>query len=46
MSVKDLLKGVAMASGNDASVALAEKIAGSERNVRADDELKGEGAWP
>lgn len=30
MSVKDLLKGVAMASGNDASVALAEKIAGSE----------------
>ncbi|GFR36823.1 D-alanyl-D-alanine carboxypeptidase [Insulibacter thermoxylanivorax] len=30
MSVADLLKGVAMASGNDASVALAEKIAGSE----------------
>jgi D-alanyl-D-alanine carboxypeptidase len=30
MSVRDLLKGVAMASGNDASVALAERIAGSE----------------
>lgn len=30
MSVEDLLKGVAIASGNDASVALAEKIAGSE----------------
>lgn len=30
MTVEDLLKGIAMASGNDASVALAEKIAGSE----------------
>ncbi len=30
MSVKDLFKGVAIASGNDAVVALAEKIAGSE----------------
>lgn len=30
MSVEDLLKGIAMASGNDASVALAERIAGSE----------------
>lgn len=30
MSVEDLLKGVAMASANDASVALAEKITGSE----------------
>lgn len=30
MSVYDLFKGVAVASGNDASVALAEKIAGSE----------------
>lgn len=30
MTVKELLKGVAMASGNDASVALAEKISGSE----------------
>ncbi|AJY78020.1 D-alanyl-D-alanine carboxypeptidase family protein [Paenibacillus beijingensis] len=30
MSVDDILKGVAMASGNDASVALAEKIAGTE----------------
>ncbi|HLS08575.1 D-alanyl-D-alanine carboxypeptidase family protein [Lentibacillus sp.] len=31
MSVNDLLKGVAIASGNDASVALAERIAGSEK---------------
>ncbi|MDD2392316.1 MAG: D-alanyl-D-alanine carboxypeptidase [Bacilli bacterium] len=30
MSVRDLFKGVAIASGNDAIVALAEKIAGSE----------------
>jgi D-alanyl-D-alanine carboxypeptidase (penicillin-binding protein 5/6) len=29
MTVEDLLKGVAIASGNDASVALAERIAGS-----------------
>jgi serine-type D-Ala-D-Ala carboxypeptidase (penicillin-binding protein 5/6) len=31
MTVEDLLKGIAIASGNDASVALAEKIAGSEK---------------
>ncbi|ENH97392.1 D-alanyl-D-alanine carboxypeptidase [Gracilibacillus halophilus YIM-C55.5] len=31
MTIKDLLKGVAVASGNDASVALAERIAGSEK---------------
>ncbi|WP_054957176.1 D-alanyl-D-alanine carboxypeptidase family protein [Paenibacillus dakarensis] len=30
MTVDDMLKGIAMASGNDASVALAERIAGSE----------------
>jgi D-alanyl-D-alanine carboxypeptidase (penicillin-binding protein 5/6) len=30
MSVDDMLKGVALASGNDASVALAEKLAGTE----------------
>ncbi|WP_135551674.1 D-alanyl-D-alanine carboxypeptidase family protein [Paenibacillus cymbidii] len=30
MTVRDMLKGIAMASGNDASVAMAEKIAGSE----------------
>ncbi|MEB3102759.1 D-alanyl-D-alanine carboxypeptidase family protein [Ferviditalea candida] len=30
MTVRELLKGVAMASGNDASVALAEKIGGTE----------------
>lgn len=31
MTVDEMLKGVAMASGNDASVALAERIAGSEK---------------
>lgn len=31
MTVDELLKGVAMASGNDASVALAEKIGGTEK---------------
>lgn len=30
MSVEEMLKGIAMASGNDASVAMAEKLAGSE----------------
>lgn len=30
MSVDEMLKGIAMASGNDASVAMAEKIAGTE----------------
>src|SRR5699024_7643506 len=30
MSVEDLLKGIAIASGNDASVALAERVAGTE----------------
>jgi len=30
MTVDDMLKGIALASGNDASVALAEKLAGSE----------------
>jgi len=32
MSVQEMVKGIAMASGNDASVAMAEKIAGSEEN--------------
>lgn len=32
MSVEDLIKSVAIASGNDASVALAERISGSEQN--------------
>lgn len=31
MTVHDMLKGIAMASGNDASVAMAEKIGGSEQ---------------
>lgn len=30
MSVQDLLKGISIASGNDATVAMAERIAGSE----------------
>jgi D-alanyl-D-alanine carboxypeptidase (penicillin-binding protein 5/6) len=30
MTVSDMLKGIAMASGNDASVAMAEKIGGTE----------------
>ena len=32
VSVEDLLKGIIIASGNDACVALAEGIAGSESN--------------
>ncbi len=31
MTVKDLLKGIAVASGNDASVTMAERIAGTEK---------------
>jgi D-alanyl-D-alanine carboxypeptidase (penicillin-binding protein 5/6) len=31
MTVEDMLKGIAMASGNDASVAMAEKLSGSEQ---------------
>lgn len=31
MTLEEMLKGIAMASGNDASVAVAEKIAGSEQ---------------
>ena len=30
MTTKELLKGIAIGSGNDASVAMAERIAGSE----------------
>ena len=32
MTVKEMLKGIAIASGNDASVAMAEYIAGSEED--------------
>ena len=32
MSVEELLKGIAIGSGNDATVAMAEKIAGTEKN--------------
>ncbi len=35
MSIEDMLKGVALASGNDASVALAEKLGGSEQQFVA-----------
>lgn len=35
MTVEELLKGVALASGNDASVALAEKLGGSEAHFVA-----------
>jgi D-alanyl-D-alanine carboxypeptidase (penicillin-binding protein 5/6) len=31
MSVDDMIKGIALASGNDASVAMAEKLAGTEQ---------------
>jgi D-alanyl-D-alanine carboxypeptidase (penicillin-binding protein 5/6) len=36
--VEDLIKGMIVQSGNDACVTLAEAIAGSEENFRADDE--------
>lgn len=35
MTIEDLLKGVAVASGNDSSVAMAERIAGSEKEFVA-----------
>lgn len=35
MSVDDMLKGIALASGNDASVAMAEKLAGTEQQFVA-----------
>lgn len=35
MSVRDIFKGVVIASGNDASVAIAEKIGGSEKQFVA-----------
>lgn len=35
MSVRDIFKGVVIASGNDASVAIAEKIGGSEKEFIA-----------
>ena len=44
MTVNEMLKGIAIASGNDASVAVAEHIAGSEEgfvnmmNKRAKDQ--------
>ncbi|KRE54319.1 D-alanyl-D-alanine carboxypeptidase family protein [Paenibacillus sp. Soil522] len=35
MSVEDMIKGIALASGNDASVAMAEKLAGTEQQFVA-----------
>jgi D-alanyl-D-alanine carboxypeptidase (penicillin-binding protein 5/6) len=35
MSAEDMIKGIALASGNDASVAMAEKLAGTEMNFVA-----------
>lgn len=35
MTVEEMLKGIAIASGNDASVAMAEHLAGSEENFAA-----------
>jgi len=35
MSVDDMIKGIALASGNDASVAMAEKLAGTEQQFVA-----------
>lgn len=35
MSVEDMIKGIALASGNDASVAMAEKLGGTEANFVA-----------
>ncbi|MHA6483829.1 D-alanyl-D-alanine carboxypeptidase family protein [Paenibacillus sp. strain BS8-2] len=35
MSVDDMIKGIALASGNDASVAMAEKLGGTEANFVA-----------
>ena len=38
VTVEELMKGVAIASGNDAATALAEYVAGSTRGVRPPDE--------
>ena len=38
VSVENLLNGIIIASGNDACVALAEGIAGSEENFASNDE--------
>ena len=35
MTVDDMIKGIALASGNDASVAMAEKLAGTEQQFVA-----------
>ncbi|XYJ23565.1 D-alanyl-D-alanine carboxypeptidase family protein [Bacillus velezensis] len=40
MTVKEMLKGIAIASGNDASVAMAEYIARFRRGFRQPDEQK------
>ena len=44
VSVDELLRGMIVQSGNDASIALAELVAGSEAGVRRADERGGEAA--
>ncbi len=43
--VEDLLKGMIVQSGNDATVALAEGVGGTRRALRRADEPAGQGAW-
>ena len=43
-SVHDMLKAIAVASGNDACVAMAEYLAGSERRLCGKDERQSGGA--
>ena len=38
VSVENLIQGMIVQSGNDATVALAEKVGGTEADLRADDE--------
>ena len=41
----DMLRGVIIDSGNDASKALAEHVGGSESGVRRADERRGRASW-
>ncbi len=43
--VEDLIKGMIVQSGNDATIALAEKVGGSEVGLRADDEHLCASGW-
>ena len=46
VTVDELLRGMIVQSGNDASIALAEAVAGSEDGVRRADEPRGRAARP